>query len=232
MGTGLVADATRIPPTCKYTLRTARYVRCLHLTLACLLLIAGGTGDAMARARSDASGSHKAPPLSATQPALPVLSLPTNVQDGDTIELECGRTYAGTLDLERRNHVTVKTKGSCGPAVITPAHPVEGWRRDPQDADAWITDMPFAPALLELDGRYLPQAHHPNSPSPWLTGTRVGADRLRAALPSADLVGANLVWRAADWLIQERRIARSDDTVLVLAPGDDEGFGLLPQTEF
>lgn len=241
MGTGLVADAMRIPPTCKdqwrarrcvRSMRSAHAVLCVPLALACLLPIAGGTSEAMARARSDAGGSRKAPPVSGTQPALPMLPLPTQVRDGDTIELECGRTYAGTLDLERRRHVTVKTSGSCGPAVITPAHPVDGWRRDPQDGDTWITDMPFAPALLELDGRFLPQAHHPNSPSTWLTGTRVSADRLRAALPSTDLAGANLVWRAADWLIQERRIARADDTVLVLAPGDDEGFGLLPQTGF
>ncbi len=237
MGTGLVADAMRTPPACKHRMRSAF---CVQLVLACWLFIVGSSGDAMARARSDVGGG-KAPPATAlpatpaassTRPALPELPLPVNVRDGDTIELDCGRTYAGTLNLERRHDITVKTKGSCGPAVITPAHPVDGWRRDPQDADAWITDMPFAPALLELDGRYLPLAHHPNSPSTWLKGERVSADRLRAALPSTDLAGANLVWRAADWLIQERRIARADDTVLALAPGDDEGFGLLPQTEF
>lgn len=161
-----------------------------------------------------------------------MLPLPVNVHDGDTIELECGRTYTGTLDLEGRRSVTVKTIGNCGPAVITPAMPVDGWRRDPQDPGVWITDMPYAPALLELDGRYLPLAHYPNSPSAWLKGIRLSADRLRAALPSTDLAGANLVWRAADWLIQERRIARVVDGALVLAPGDDEGFGLLQETEF
>ena len=165
----------------------------------------------------------------AHQPALP---LPADVHDGDEVELECGRTYAGTLDLERRRNVTVKTIGDCGPAVITPAQPVDGWRRDPREPDTWITDMPYAPALLELDGRYLPLAHHPNDASRWLKGLRISPDRLRATLPSTDLAGANLVWRAADWLIQERHIVRYSDGGLVLASGDDEGFGLLPQTEF
>lgn len=154
------------------------------------------------------------------------------MRDGDTIALSCGRIYAGPLDLEHRHDVSVKTVGDCGPAIITPARPVEGWRRDPDDSGTWITDMPFAPALLELDGRYLPLAHHPNLPGTWLRGTRLLPDRLQVNLPSDDLSGASLVWRAADWLIQTRRIARTDHGTIVLAAGDDEGFGLLPLTEF
>ena len=38
-----------------------------------------------------------ASPPSSPVAVLPVLPLPVNVHDGDTIELECGRTYAGTL---------------------------------------------------------------------------------------------------------------------------------------
>jgi hypothetical protein len=163
---------------------------------------------------------------------LPVLRLPADVHDGDTVALACGRIYSGTLALEQRRHVTVKTVGDCGPAVITPARPVDGWRRDPTQSGVWITDMPYAPALLELDGHYLPLAHYPNSGMHWLKGARISAERLRAQLPSTDLAGANLVWRAADWLIQERQIATVVDDALVLAAGDDEGFGLLPQTEF
>ena len=200
--------------------------------LTVLLLAALIAGDALARSRSDARTGRPPADQAAPVARLPELPLPVDVQDGDTIELECGRTYVGTLDLEHRRHVVVKTIGGCGPAVITPAHPVDGWRRDPQEPGTWITDMPYAPALLELDGRYLPLAHYPNAPAPWLKGTRVGAGRLRATLPSTDLTGANLVWRAADWLIQERRIAAVTDDALVLAAGDDEGFGLLPDTEF
>lgn len=211
-------------------------------------LSVGVASDALARKRSESRSESRSgvPPAAVpapTGPTLhaltavplarqPVLPLPAAVHDGDTIALDCGRTYTGTLDLERRRDVTVKTIGDCGPAVITPAQPVDGWRRDPREPGTWITDMPYAPALLELDGRYLPLAHHPNAASRWLKGLRISPDRLRANLPSADLAGANLVWRAADWLIQERRIARSNDDVLVLASGDDEGFGLLPQTEF
>lgn len=204
-----------------------------YLTLMALLALLVVAADlAQARSRGDARSGLPPAALPASPARLPVLPLPAQVHDGDTIALACGRTYAGTLDLEQRRNVTVKTVGDCGPAVITPAQPVDGWRHDPQDPGTWITDMPYAPALLELDGRYLPLAHHPNSPSHWLKGSRLGADRLQAALPSSDLAGANLVWRAADWLIQERRIARVADDVLVLVPGDDEGFGLLSQTEF
>ncbi len=206
--------------------------RVSHALLPCAFLLAMLIADdASARTRSDAR--NDLPQAAAASTAtLSELPLPANVHDGDTIELECGRTYTGTLDLERRRNVTVKTVGECGSAVVTPARPVEHWRRDPKESGTWITDMPYAPALLELDGRYLPLAHHPNSPSHWLKGVRVSAGRLRATLPSTDLAGATLVWRAADWLIQERRIARVADDAMVLVPGDDEGFGLLPETEF
>ncbi len=190
------------------------------------------TGEAPARSRSDVRTGSSQPSQLVPDAGLPDLPMPAGVHDGDTIALDCGRTYAGTLHLEQRRNVTVKTVGDCGPAVVTPARPVEGWRRDPKAPGSWITDMPFAPALLELDGRYLPLAHHPNSSTVWLKGSRVGHGRLRASLPSTDLAGATVVWRAADWLIQERRIAAIADDTMVLAAGDDEGFGLLPETDF
>ncbi len=157
------------------------------------------------------------------------------MNDGDTIDLDCGRIYAGTLNLDGRRQVTVRTVGDCGPAVITPSRPVDRWQRDtrdPQHPPLWIAELPSAPLMLELDGRYLPLAHYPNARMPWAKGVRTAHQRLRVDLPSTDLVGANLVWRATDWLIQERRIAHVDDHELVLAAGDDEGFGLPPQTAF
>ncbi len=179
-------------------------------------------------------------PVIAVQPSTNWLPVPVDIHDGESIRLRCGRTYVGTLDLRGRRDVSVTTVGDCGPALITPALPVSGWRRAPHDAQTWVADWRMAPALLEMNGRFLPLAHHPNSVTHWLAGSSESAGRLRAQLPSDDLAGATLVWRAADWLIQARPIARvdeldakhSDERLLVLAAGDDEGFGLLPQTRF
>ncbi len=224
-------------------------MNCLRRWSLALLILAApalyGGGDAGARARSDnravLSGTHTgihngAQALPERGPSSPApstpLPLPDKINDGDTIDLDCGRIYAGTLNLSGRHQVTVRTVGDCGPAVITPSRPIERWRRDNRDPQLWIAEWPSAPLLLELEGRYLPLAHYPNARTPWAQGVRVADQRLRVKLPSTDLVGANLVWRAADWLIQERRIAQVEDQVLNLAAGDDEGFGLLPQTAF
>ena len=150
----------------------------------------------------------------------------------ETLELKCGHTYVGELSLANRRGVSVRTAGRCGKAVLTPARPVAGWRRDTGSAGVWVAELAFKPVQLELDRRFMPQAHHPNPPQAWLRGESRDPRELRAALPHPDLEGATLVWRAADWLIQTRPISRYDGRVLVLAPGDDEGFGLLPKTEF
>lgn len=160
------------------------------------------------------------------------LPVPEVTRDGQTVLLQCGHTYVGELKLAGRRDITVRTAGDCGTALLTPALPVSGWRRDPGHPRVWVAELGFRPAHIELDRRFLPLAHHPNAPATWLRGQSRYRDELQAALPQPDLAGATIVWRAADWLIQTRAIARYDGRLLVLAPGDDEGFGLLPDTEF
>ena len=161
-----------------------------------------------------------------------VLTLPASVRDGETIFLECGRTYIGELDLSNRQGVTVTTRGNCGSASITPAQPVSGWINNPRDLRLWSARLDAVPVQFEVAGQFLTLAHHPNNPGQWLQGQKISALQLKAKLPEPLMVGATLVWRAADWLIQTRTITRYEDQILQLAPGDDEGLGLLPETEF
>lgn len=161
-----------------------------------------------------------------------VLPVPDAIADGSRVLLQCGRTYVGELRLAGRRDVIVRTAGDCGKASLTPAQPVAGWRRDPAQSRVWMAELGFRPTQLELDRRFLPLAHHPNPPKTWLRGQSRFRGELRTAMPNPDLAGATVVWRAADWLIQTRQVARYDGRLLVLAPGDDEGFGLLPETDF
>jgi parallel beta-helix repeat protein len=160
------------------------------------------------------------------------LPVPTNIRDSDTVQLACGRTYVGELRLAGLRNVTVRTAGACGKAVLTTAHQVSGWRREPRHPSIWVADWDIRPAQIQLDDVFIPPAHHPNTPQRWLRGESRHPGQLQASLPSRDLAGATLVWRAADWLIQSRTIAATDGKTLMLSSGDDEGFGLLPQTEF
>ena len=160
------------------------------------------------------------------------LPVPTNIRDGETVLLECGRMYAGELDLSNRRDVTVTTRGDCGNAAITPAQPVSGWKKNPRDPRLWSARLDAAPVQFEIAGQFLALAHHPNQPDQWLRGQKHSALQLKANLPESAMAGATLVWRAADWLIQTRMITRYEDQILQLAPGDDEGFGLLAESEF
>lgn len=157
---------------------------------------------------------------------------PDTIQDGDTVELDCGRIYSGELKLAGRRGVTVRTVGDCGKAALTPARPVTGWKRDPRHKKLWVAAIDFVPVQLQVGRQFVAIAHHPNQPQTWLAGQSRAPGELRVQLPSQDLAGATLVWQPADWLIQSRAIARVDGDTLVLAPGDDQGFGLQPDTRF
>ena len=160
------------------------------------------------------------------------LPVPTAVRDGETVLLECGRVYVGELDLSNRRRVTVTTRGDCGNAAITPAQPVAGWKKNSRHPGWWSARLDTAPLQFEIGGRFIALAHHPNTSGQWLQGEKISALRLKTQLPDHPLVGATLVWRAADWLIQSRTIAAFEDQVIQLAPGDDEGFGLPAETAF
>lgn len=161
-----------------------------------------------------------------------VLPLPSIVRDGETIFLECGRIYVGELDLSNRQGVTVTTRGDCGSAIITPARPIPGWKNNPRDTRLWSARLDTAPIQFEVGGQFLTLAHHPNIPGQWLQGKKLSALQLKAKLPESAMVGATLVWRAADWLIQTRTITGYENQILQLASGDDEGLGVSPETEF
>lgn len=160
------------------------------------------------------------------------LPLPPATIDGETINLACGRTYVGTMNLAGRDRVTLRTIGDCGKASLTPGVPVRGWRRELKQSPIWVAEIGFAPVQLQMDDRFLMRAHHPNSPGQWLSGESRIAGQLRTRLTNGDLTDALLVWRANDWLIQMRTIARHDGNTAFLEAGFDEEFGLLPQTEF
>lgn len=160
------------------------------------------------------------------------LPSPVNIRDNDIVTLECGRTYIGELKLANLRNVTVRTSGDCGKASLTTALPVTGWRRVAKQSKVWVAELDVRPSQLQVGDDFVSLAHHPNTPGTWSRGESRMPGQLRVSLPNDDLVGATLVWRAADWLIQTRAIARVDDRTLILAPGDDEGFGLLPKTDF
>lgn len=158
--------------------------------------------------------------------------MPTVGHDGDTLNLACGRTYVGELKLAGLRSVTLRTQGHCGMAAVTTAVPVSGWRRDTTQPSVWVADIEFAPAQIQLGSRFLMQAHHPNTPGRWLHGASRSPGHLRLRLHSSDLAGATLVWRANDWLIETRSIARYDGQTAYLAPGRDDSFGLPAETDF
>ena len=161
-----------------------------------------------------------------------VRPMPVVVPDHETLWLDCGAVYSGELKLVQARSVTVRTAGSCGKATLTPAIPIRGWTRDPRQPQVWIASVLARPSQLQLGDDFVTLAHHPNSSSPWLKGKRQSPQQLRISLPNDDLSHASVVWRAADWLIQSRAVASYQAGLLTLAPGDDEGFGLLPETEF
>lgn len=161
-----------------------------------------------------------------------VLAVPSGVHDNQTVWLQCGQIYSGELKLIEARDVTIQTAGSCGKATLTPAVPVEGWQRDPYQPQIWNAPLASEPLQVRLDDEFITLAHYPNTIATWLKGQRKSPRHLRAHLPNEDLGGATIVWRAADWLIQSRLITRYASGVLTLAEGDDDGFGLLPETSF
>jgi parallel beta-helix repeat protein len=161
-----------------------------------------------------------------------VLPVPIHIQNGDTVLLVCGRVYSGELDLSHKYRVSVKTEGGCGSAAITPAQPVLGWVKDTHNSSIWWAALDFQPAQIQINGEFITQAHYPNRPQDWASGRAVMPTGLRYRMPDDDLKGATLVWRAADWLIQTRHIARYENGVIFLEPAVDDAFPLLPETQF
>ncbi len=194
----------------------------------CLALgLALGLCSAHAKDKSRNPDTDQQPDQSMAR-AIQLHPLPQAVSSNSTISLHCGRQYYGTLDLNNRSNVTVRTEGSCGRAAISPGQPVKGWGR--QKDNIWIAALPYPPAILTWNDKPLALAHYPNKP--WARGRSDSPSRINAKLPSADLAGATVVYRPEEWMIETRTVAEYDNGAIVLAPKQGDAFDPKPDTEF
>lgn len=159
-----------------------------------------------------------------------VLPVPEGILSGSTVNLKCGKTYSGTLDLIGLSNVTVKTEGSCGKAAISPGHSVQGWKK--VKGNIYAAPLTFTPAVVSVDGTMQELAHYPNRPQVWAKGKSNNPYQIRHAMPNADLTDAQLVYRANDWLIDKRPIKNYAKGVLTMLPREGEHFAPPEDTEF
>ncbi len=217
-------------------------VRCIAAVALVALSSAGNAARADAdspssiqQKSSDASASrNNATDISKharrAKPSDEMLPVPTSIVNGAIIQLKCGRTYHGTLNLAGKSNVTVKTAGSCGRAIISPGKPISGWKlhRD----NVYSAPVEFAPVQVSVNEKPLALAHYPNQPQTWAKAKRNGTDSLRHTLPNDDLAGALLVFRANEWLIETRPVKDYVDGTIVLASKVPDAFDLNPENEF
>lgn len=205
---------------------TKRLALLMALSVLAMLLITP------ALAHADPASARKrtaAQPAAANPASGPQLHpLPQSVASNSTVTLDCGRHYYGTLDLDRRANVTVRTKGDCGKASISPAQPVRGWSR--QRGKIWIAPIRFQPVQVSWNHKPLALAHYPNEP--WARATTNHPGRLQAPMPNEDLAGATVVYRPAEWMIETRAIRAFDNGAIVLGPKLGDAIDPLPETEF
>lgn len=116
------------------------------------------------------------PPPSTVQP------IPTNVANGATVNLTCGVTYQGTLELNGKSNVTVNTAGTCGKAVITPGRAITGFVKG--TGNIYSAPVTFTPVQVTVGGTFVSAAHWPNTG--WATST--------SGMPGTDLTGAKYVY--------------------------------------
>lgn len=199
-----------------------------------ILLLSGGllacSGSGGGSSQNDAiAGSAGAgsvvdlPAVVAPDTSQPVLALPTSIANNSVVELSCGRTYRGTLDLRGKSGVTVRTAGTCGKAVISPGQNVTGWTHE--QGNIWSAPISFDAAQVIVDGQATERAHWPNRPQVWEKAVSTSANSLSYPMPNADLVGATLVFRPYDWAIEGRRISAYSNGVMSLASLNDAAFG-------
>lgn len=113
-------------------------------------------------------------------------SLPTGYTSGSKINLECGTTYTGTLEVSNMSNVVIQTANvtsTCGRAVITPAFPVSGWSTytgtvpigAANKGTIFVASVPKQVTQVFLDGQLQSPAHYPDSglESGWLSPTSV-----------------------------------------------------------
>ncbi|TFW33774.1 hypothetical protein E4O92_05445 [Massilia horti] len=91
-------------------------------------------------------------------------------------------TYQGTLQLNGKQNVTVKTVGTCGKASISPGSAITGWTK--YSGNIYSAPISFTPIQVSVAGTPVAAAHWPNKP--WATST--------SGMPSTDLNGATRVY--------------------------------------
>lgn len=201
------------------------HVRRAVTSLALALVACVAAAHAQDKARSHSKSKQ---PESSARSSAQLHPLPQAVASNSTVSLQCGRQYYGTLDLNHRSNVTVRTEGSCGKASISPGQPVRGWGR--QKEGIWIAPLPHAPTIVTWNDKPLALAHWPNKP--WARGRSDSPSRINAKLPSTDLAGATVVYRPEEWMIETRAIAEYENGAIVLGPKQGDAFDPKPETDF
>lgn len=124
-----------------------------------------------------------------------ILPIPGNIASGSSVNLQCGATYHGTLELSGKSNVTVRTVGTCGNARISPGRAITGWTRIA--GRVYAAPIRFTPVQVAVGGEAARLAHWPNQS--WATDA--------ATLPGSDLAGASLVMLVNQSVVQSSTLA-------------------------
>ncbi|MDQ2820345.1 MAG: right-handed parallel beta-helix repeat-containing protein [Pseudomonadota bacterium] len=194
--TGTWTDCARESQTCNFSgTQVVRYgasgqffYKTFTSSVLCANEVFGDPAVGIGKTCSVGGTAPTAPPTTPTPTPTPtpttgaVQPVPTNIANGSTVNLTCGVTYQGTLDLTGKSNVTVKTAGTCGKASITPGRAVTGFVKG--TGNIYSAPISFTPLQVTVGGAFVSAAHWPNTP--WATST--------SGMPSTDLTGATLVY--------------------------------------
>jgi parallel beta-helix repeat protein len=150
--------------------------------------------DKVCEYSSESSTEEPPPP---PPPSTEVLPIPTGISDGATVNLQCGRTYQGTLELNGKSNITVRTEGTCGKASITPGSAISGWTL--YQGSIYSAPIGFTPVQVAVAGSPVDAAHWPNRPQIWAAPG--------SSVPNSDLDGATRVYLENQSVIQTERIS-------------------------
>lgn len=149
------------------------------------------------------------------------LSVPYTVKDSQVFNLDCGKTYMGTIDASGKKNVTIQAGAACAAGmdpVIVPAVPVKSsWAL--YQGNIYVTDISFQVAQVFANSQLLDLAHYPDSISEkgWVTpipnssapaySSTAAYPVILPALPSTDLIGAKMTYRGQyPWVIGTRTV--------------------------
>lgn len=127
-----------------------------------------------------------------------ILPTPADIANGATVRLQCGATYHGTLQLDGKKDVTVRTVGNCGKARISPGRAITGWRR--HRGQVYVAPIDFIPVQVAIDGTAVSAAHWPNRA--WATKATEPPKRDVAGATLVELVNQSVV--QASWMTTNR----------------------------